>query len=334
MAGENDETTPEDPLEAAEQESNVDPDEFDAMFDTLTDAEEGKSVEPTPEASDPAPGEGDKTTGGDTPSGEKGEADTAELEKALTALRRDKVPKATLEGMDDAAILEWGSQRASEQAKVDQAYADLAKSKETVEGDPGASTEPDSAGDIPADEGGPSEDTLGALQTIVDSFGGDKEAGDAIAAYHTAAVRDAVAPLQAENDSLKAGVGQLTEAVKTLMFDGAANDSEFRERYPELRKADIRGKVAEKTDALIKTGEYDSMAEAVGDAARLILGDGITPKVRAERARVEKMKSNGPPADSQIHDSANPSQSEREMDYLDARFAGETDSAARSKLGI
>ena len=223
-------------LEDDDDYAAKDSDEADAFEDDATDAG----------------GPGEKTASAGE---ESGQADPAEREAAIRALRRAKTPQSVIDGLDDDALLKWGQQLAQIQSDVDKKLS--AKTASEPEEDESA---PQEAADTPAPaqaDAAADFDWDTALAPLKDTFG-DRDA-EAVAA------------------PIKAAYGQLAQ--QNLMLSNAIQEllvrDQFRQltdAYPQLADPAQQQAVKDKARSL-NHGEYQSLDDLIRDAARLALGD-------------------------------------------------------------
>lgn len=224
---------------------------------------------------------------------------TGREERALTALRRAKVPKSILDGLDHDTRIQWGSDLAEEQKRTDKLLRDPTARAETRQ-DPKAGTpaQADPASGTPqvtAD--------LSALSIkLAESLALD-EAGQKQLEAYGAALR---APLLQEVQAVKAGAAeaqQSADAVMEMVAQMLARNSRatLKDEIPELGDPAIWSRVTERMERLFDSGGYEDiedpqerMTECLRDASAIECRDSIQ-----ERAREATINRNGRRAASQ-----------------------------------
>lgn len=308
---------PEAPVEiSAEQAQETADDAFLAKLDAAED-EIGVMMADLEE--DGGEGVEDPTTPAieDTPSDQEEDReqpdpiDNDEMEKALSALRRDGLPAEVVEKMTNQEVLELGLKRSKVQADTDNAYRELQELKKGGE-DTADSTE-DSASAEPVEQ--PSLVPDEAVKPFVDLFGED--GASALKGYTDAVV----APLMEQINGMVNVIGQYT-----------ANEArrQLGEQYPQLSDDQAYAKVEERMGSLLKSGSYSNAHELMADAARLTFADDQRDAAKAYRNKTRQMRANGQPlSDSKQAAPASLSHEEQEDMMLDMLEQGNSPAEAR-----
>jgi hypothetical protein len=194
-----------------------------------------------------------------------------DLERALSALRRDGLSKDVLEHLSDDQILELGLKRAKVQSDTDDVYRELQelRAKESAR----ESTEESGASEhtVEPTSDQPSQlDFSAAVQPFSEEFGAD--AGTALAGVLESVTAPLVQQLQSLHQIVLPVVLERTRA-------------SLGERFPGVSDDDAWGKVSQKAVRFWKSGDYESEADAWDDAARAVLG---RPEDRQAAERLEK----------------------------------------------
>ena len=197
------------------------------------------------------------------PAGEEPQAfDADELERALTALRRDGLTKDLIDKMGDQEIVRLGQKRAKVQSDADNAYRELTelkKQQETAEESP-----PESPESEPADQPG-QVDLAKAVEPFADIFG--EEAAQALTQVQTAAMQTVEPRLEQMQQSVSTAMSMIEDILLT------ASRTDLAERFPLLSADDAYGRVRERMASLVKTWEYTDIASLMSDASRIEFSD-------------------------------------------------------------
>lgn len=191
-------------------------------------------------------------------------AEESTYETALRALRRAKTPTAVIRGMPREQVVAWGLELAKVQSGADQAFTrlrELESSEQPREIPSGAPTQAPTTADA-TDEA--------HLEELRDALGLDEEGGAVLAKALQA--RDA--RVQAELSKRDQRDSIRDAALANLVLEGARN--QLRDRFPSLADREKYGEVVSKTRALYRGGGYDSVSDAMEDAASLVLKDDVT----------------------------------------------------------
>jgi hypothetical protein len=230
-------------LEAKRGLGLKDEDEYAAKDSDEADADEDDAIDAG------GPGESAATAVEET-----GQADPAEREAAIRALRRAKTPQSVMDSMSDSDLVEWGLELAKIQSEVDKKLS--ANRAEPGEDGSDAASEPDTTQQAqPVVTGALDWDQMTA--PLKDTFGSD----DAEAM---------VAPMRAVFDTLAQQNQMLQGAVENLLVRESFRGLEGK--YPQLAEPDQREAVTAKVRSL-NTAEYQSVDDLIADAARLVLGN-------------------------------------------------------------
>jgi len=194
------------------------------------------------------------------------DADPAEREAAIRALRRAKTPQSVIDSLSDSELLEWGADLSKIQQDVDSKLS--AKPASEPDEDDDQPTEPAAnqpAGPVAWDE---------VIAPLKDTFGDD----DAEAM---------VAPMRAVYDALQSKNQVLENAVETLLLKESFRQLESK--WPQLAEPDQQSAVRDKA-ASLNQEQYQSWDDLISDAARLALGD-PRDAVKEKRSSVSRKRS-------------------------------------------
>jgi len=203
--------------------------------------------------------------------------DGDEMEKALSALRRDGLPADVIEKMTNQEVIDLGVKRAKVQADTDNAYRELRELQESSKQNDAVKSDQDSEAAEPTEQ--PVLANLDeAVKPFADLFGDD--GAEALKAIQQAAI----APL----------MGQI-RGITNALGEYAAKDArrELADQFPQLSDDQAYGQVEERMGKLIKSGSYSSPRELMADAARLTFADDQRDAAKAYRDKTSKMRSNG-----------------------------------------
>ena len=188
--------------------------------------------------------------------------DHDELERALSALRRDGLTKDVIDKMDDQEILKIGQKRAKVQADADNVYRELSELKKQMETDPESQAEsPESA---PADQPA-AVDLTQAVEPFSEIFG--EEAAQAL----TQAQQAAMQTFEPRLEQMQQGVTTAMAMIEGMLLK--ASRADLADRFPLMSDDDGFGRVRERMDSLVKTGEYTDIGNLMTDAARIEFSD-------------------------------------------------------------
>lgn len=255
---------------------------------TESPVEEVKS-EAAPEAEAEAPKEDAKvedTEKEDQPKPQRSVEEANALERARTALRRDGVPVAVIDGLEQEKLLRWGGSRAKAHADTDDAFrqlGELRKEKETWTAK-AAETPKESAPTEPTEQ--PFD--LKTLGTTLQEALLDEKAAEAVGGaikslndYHgrnTQQLRSELASLKQTNEQL---------SMAFLRIEERDARRELSDRFPQLKDASDFAKVQEKMVKLAPSGAYESMRDLMAEAATIIFPEAASQRdVNGLRSRM------------------------------------------------
>ena len=261
--------------------AQLDADE-DAIGMALNDVQAAQEPGDEPEA--------DSSEGGDEPE-EVSESDSPEvaegdLERALSALRRDGLDKDLLDTMDESQILALGLKRIKVQADTDDAYRrlkELETGKETATEEEQTESEPSEPTEQPE-----LLDLDSAVEPFSDLFGED--AGKALKGIQQATVKSI-------EDSVINPMRQAMEQMGATLGNLMAEDSRRRmaDEYPEIQKDEVFASVRDRAQKLAANGGYDNLDAVLWDAARLEFSDSDRKAARTLSKNRDSLRSNGQP---------------------------------------
>lgn len=240
-------------------------------------------------------------------------ADEGDLEKAITSLRRAKVPQTVLKKMTQREIVALSKDMAERQAEVDNAFRELGelrKAKQQYESRKESQAEPSEQ---------PLSDDLD--KQLSELF--DPETGKALKNLTQRAI-------EAQTKQLKEELESMSKLVERTLTKELRSD--LRERFPEVDEADKWDKVQAKAATLAKTGDYagldDPMRAVFEDAAAIVLKQKPASPPKKDTSQA---KANGQPAvkSKQVPPKALTPE-EREIAALDALLDGKGRDAARA----
>ena len=188
--------------------------------------------------------------------------DRDELEKALSALKRDGLTKELIDKMDDQEILDVGLKRAKVQADADNTYRELSELKKQMETDPESQAE--SSESEPADQPA-AVDLAQAVEPFSEIFG--EEAAQAL----TQAQQAAMQTFEPRLEQMQQGVTTAMAMIEGMLLK--ASRADLAERFPLMSDDEGFGRVRERMDSLVKTGEYTDIGNLMTDAARIEFSD-------------------------------------------------------------
>jgi hypothetical protein len=260
-------------LDADEEAVGMTPDELAAQ------SEPEKPEEPSEESSE-VTGVADED-GVDVP-----EAAEGDLDKALSALRRDGLGKEVIDKMSDEEILALGLKRAKVQADTDDAYRrlkELEAGKESATEEEQTESEPSEPTDQPE-----LLNLDSAVEPFSDLFGED--AGQALMGIQKATVKSI-------EDSVIAPMRQAMEQMGATLGNLMAEDTRRRMAadYPEIQQDQVFASVRDRAQKLAANGGYESLDEVLWDAARLEFSDSDRKTARDLSKTRENLRSNGQP---------------------------------------
>jgi hypothetical protein len=227
--------------------------------------------------------------------------DAKAQERALTALRRAKVPKDILEGLPDEVKLKWGRQLAKVQAETDRMAQEFAALKK---GSPEKQVEPKPDNQRTDSERATKQAKAAeqpeqayirqAAKQLADTFMLGDEAEEAFAS----ALQSATKPLSERYQQMEQQV-QIAAGLSTQMLLANARTT-LAADYPELREKETFGNVIATMQRMAESGAYadiDDLQErtesAMRDAAQVVLRDAIQNRVKAQRIQTDQKRNAG-----------------------------------------
>lgn len=226
---------------------------------------------------------------------------TAREERALTALRRAKVPKSLLDGMDHDTRIQWGSDLAAEQSKTDKMLRSRGADSET---------RPDPKAGTPA-QADPAQGTpqvaadLSAISAkFADSMALDEDGRQLLEQYGAALRAPLVQQITATNAAIESNrqAAAQTDEMMSAYIAGQVLAGLTNE-IPELADKAIARDVRTRMDRLLKPDKHGSTAydhiedpmeritEAARDAAAIECRDAI--RERAKDATINRNERRG-----------------------------------------
>ena len=243
--------------------------ELDPKDDPIgTGVKEPSEIKETPETDT---GEGDD---GEQPGTAK-DPDT-ELESALVALKRDGLSQSVIDKMTNEEVLALGTKRAKVQGDTDNAYRELQELKS------GKEMAHESGEDSPV-QAEPAEqpspvDLKTAIEPFVETFG--EEAGESLEKALHATVQPVLAQFKAQQDMLE---GMLLQSSRQSLS----------EQYPSMADDEAYGRVSERMQILVKSGEYHDINLLMADAARLEFADESAAVSNQFKSKLARDKAGG-----------------------------------------
>lgn len=204
--------------------------------------------------------------------------ESPDLEKALSALRRDGLPNALIEKMSNEEILEYGDKRSKVQGDTDDAYRQLSELKKAQETAP-ENIEKSEVPAEPVDQ--PSFVNLQeAVQPFAEIFGDD--AAEALQHVTAAALQPYKEQISAQQNVLEGFLMREAKVELAGQFPSISTDRGF---------ADVQ----ERMQTLVKSGEYSDISTLMADAARLTFADEGGPQGKEQQTRLANRKASGQP---------------------------------------
>ena len=259
-------------LDADEDAIGVTPEELAALAEEPQDDPEEESSE-----------DGGVSEEGSVDVPEEAEGD---LDRALSALRRDGLGKETIDKMTNEEILALGLKRVKVQADTDDAFRrlkELEAAKESATEEEQTESEPSEPTDQPE-----LLNLDSAVEPVTALFGED--AGEALKGIQTATIKSikdsVIDPMQQNMDYMRATLGD-------LMAQNAR--SRMVAEYPEVQQDEVFASVRERAQKLAANGGYDSLDALLWDAARLEFSDSDRKTARDLSKTRDGLRSNGQP---------------------------------------
>lgn len=261
-------------VESVEQAEDRVLDSLVGKYDAKDEAEKPKKSESRAAKEKPEEDAEDGASGDDADES----ADEGDLEKAITSLRRGKVPQTVLKKMSNREILAMSKDMAERQSEADNAFRELGelrKSKQQTENRKESQAEP---------ANNPSDDLDQEFDALF-----DQETGKALKSVTQRAI-------EAHTKGLKEELSSMSNLIERMFTKEIRGD--LRESFPDVDDAAKWAKVQEKASTLAKTGDYagsdDPMRAVFEDAARLVLKPNASDDAKADNT--SRAKSNGQPA--------------------------------------
>jgi hypothetical protein len=266
----------------------------DGKFVKSKQAEEPKETTAKAEAAESSESDDDREP-------EVDGTDAKAQERALTALRRAKVPKDILEGLPDEVKLKWGRQLAKVQSETDrmaQEFAALKKGSSEKQVEPkqdNQRTDSERATKQAKAAEQPEQAYIRqAAKQLADTFMLGDEAEEAFAS----ALQSATKPLSERYQQMEQQV-QIAAGLSTQMLLANAR-TQLAADYPELREKETFGNVIATMQRMAESGAYadiDDLQErtesAMRDAAQVVLRDAIQNRVKAQRIQTDQKRNAG-----------------------------------------
>lgn len=270
---------------------------------TKNRGEDGKFVKQKPKSA-PEPtlvrGQGDESESDDESEPEVDGTDAKAQERALTALRRAKVPKDIMEGLPEEVKLRWGRQLAKMQGETDrmaQEFAALKKGQSDKQ--PDAKTDNLKSDSQRATKQAQSEQPeqayiRQAAKQLADTFMLGDEAEEAFAA----ALQNATKPLSERYAQMEQQV-QVAAGLSTQMLL-ANSRSALTAEFPELRDKEGFGQVVQTMQRLAESGTYMDIEDlnertqtAMRDAAQVVFREQVNARLKAQRETTDRKRNAG-----------------------------------------
>ena len=260
--------------------------------------EDGKFVKPK-SAPEPKLVQAEDAESDDDTGPEVDGSDAKAQERALTALRRAKVPKDILEGLPEEVKLKWGRQLHKMQSETDrmaQEFATLKKGSKQEKQEPKPDNQPDSQRATQQAQAEQPEQAYirQAAKQLADTFMLGDEAESAFAS----ALQQATKPLSERYQQLERQL-QMATGISTQMLLNSARNS-LSQDYPELREMEVFGQVTQAMQRLAESGVYADIADlgertetAMRDAAQLVLREQIAARNKAHRFNTDQKRNAG-----------------------------------------
>ena len=256
--------------------------EFDEYLLSVDSDEEEVGVSSDEPVESPVEPVANETPEADTAEGDETEEPTpveeadGDLESALSALRRDGLPQSVIDKMTNEEVMALGAKRAKVQGDTDNAYRELQEMKSGKEMAP-ESGEDSTVQAEPAEQPSP-VDLKTAIEPFVDVFGED--AGESLEKALHATVQPVLAQFKAQQDMLE---GMLLQSSRQSLS----------EQYPGMAGDEGYGRVSERMQTLVKSGEYHDINTLMADAARLEFADESAAMSNELKSKLARDKAGG-----------------------------------------
>lgn len=264
--------------------------------------EDGKFVKQKPKSA-PEPtlvrGQGDDDESDDEPEPEVDGTDAKAQERALTALRRAKVPKDIMEGLPEEVKLRWGRQLAKMQSETDrmaQEFATLKKGQSDKQQTTSDNPKSDSQRATKQAQSEQPEQAYirQAAKQLADTFMLGDEAEEAFAT----ALQNATKPLSERYSQMEQQV-QVAAGLSTQMLLASSRNTLAAE-FPELRDKEGFGQVVQTMQRLAENGTYMDIEDlnertetAMRDAAQVVFREQINARLKAQRQTTDRKRDAG-----------------------------------------
>lgn len=246
------------------------------------------------------------------------EATEQALDKALAVLRLDGWTTDDLRELSTERLVALAAKASKRQADVSNKIRELTESAKTASTVATADPEPASQ---------PGFDVSAAIKEAVDVLGGDT------APALTKLVGDVTGFASKRIEAQSAELASMRSQMGYLLASEARR--ELQGEYPELANPERYLPVLEKTAQLWNKGQggYDSLREAMSDAARIKLGDPIRERADASEVRRKRDAGQARSETNAVKPPKAKTIDERQDDILDRLFAGDEDGARKVARG-
>lgn len=262
-------------LDADEEAIGMTPEEVDVEAAPVEESD-AQPQEPS-EGTEEAPAEDEESVDLDSVA-------EGELEKALSALRRDGLNKEVLDKMTEEEILALGLKRVKVQADTDDAFRRLKE----MEAEKESATEDDQPESEPSEPTDQPEllDLDSAVEPFTDLFGED--AGEAIKGIQAATIKSledsVIMPMRQNMEQMGATLGRMM-AQETR--------GRIAEEYPDIKQDGVFKAVQKRAQNLAANGGYETLDAVLWDAARLEFSDSDRKTARDLTRTRDGLRSNG-----------------------------------------
>ena len=287
------------------------------QMDGLT---EGESSSQSPEVADKATDEDSVDSVED--GGKPAEPDAEDYAKAVSALKRDGVPKDVIDQMADEnpqSVIDWGLKRAKVQSDVD-SYGSKVKELEDKIASYDSSEASKESEEQPAVDQAVSKPTE-SLETL------NRHESEIAEVFGEDAAKSVMSPIRdlvAETSSVLKKQQEMIQMLYGEIERRGVLESRNRlgERFPQLKDDESFATVVEQMTKLAKVGEYQSIDDLMSDAYRLKYAR--VAEVEAKQNEQGNLRDAGQPT--VMSQSNSPARSktiqDREDDVLDALLSG------------
>jgi len=224
--------------------------------------------------------------------------DAKAQERALTALRRAKVPKDIMEGLPEEVKLKWGRQLSKMQSETDRMAQEFAALKKNGQAEPKEAKKSDNQSEstraTQAVEQPEQAYIRSAAKKLADTFMLGDEAEEAFAD----ALQNATKPLAERYGALEQQL-QVAAGLSTQMLLANARNT-LSADFPELRDKEGFVQVTQAMQRLAESGAYadiDDLNEraeaAMRDAAQVVFREQINARLKAQRTSIDQKRNAG-----------------------------------------